>query len=314
MPYSKPWLSDIELVARLKNRGLKVDNDELCIQHLRRVGYYRLSGYLYPYRKIDPAIKDHRLDEFEDNTHFSDVIELYIFDKQLRLLALDALERIEIAVRVEIGHLLGEKDPFAHHNMDLLDRSFALKKGDFGYASWMFKYTGLVRQSSEPFIEHIKRKYGLPLPIWAAVEVWDFGALSLFYSGLKGNDRDQIAEKFKVPNGRAMTSWLRSLNFLRNVCAHHSRLWNRNMVESPRIKKLPEFKELLYFTENQKLITRSFSHFCLIQWFMKEICPRSQWGKRFCKHLSNFPVGHNGYRSLAEMGCPGDWKTWDLWK
>ncbi|WP_340138883.1 Abi family protein, partial [Vibrio vulnificus] len=76
---------------------------------------------------------------------------------------------------------------------------------------------------------HNKNKHGLPLPIWLACEVWGFGALSLLFAGMKEEDQDLISPKFGLSNGRVPAKWLRSRNYLRNVCAHHSRLWNRNV-------------------------------------------------------------------------------------
>ena len=84
------------------------------------------------------------------------------------------------------------------------------------------------------FIDHHKKKYGLPLPIWIASEVWDFGTLSHLFGGMREKEQDAIAERYGICNGCVFASWLRSLNYLRNVCAYHSRLWNRNMTDQPR--------------------------------------------------------------------------------
>ena len=129
----KPWRSFQEQLETLKARGLLVDNDSAALDYLRRIGYYRLSGYWYPLRMIDPIAsaaqrKPVRRDEFVPGSRFEDVVRLYVFDKKLRLLALDALERIEMAVRVDVAHLLGKRDPLAHLRADCLHGNFAKKK------------------------------------------------------------------------------------------------------------------------------------------------------------------------------------------
>ncbi|WP_051555212.1 Abi family protein [Legionella fairfieldensis] len=118
----------------MKSRGLEVTNDITALEYLRRLGYYRLSGYWYPCRKLIPlaeqqtkSLKPRRPDEFMPGARFQDTVALYVFDKKLRLLILDAIERIEVAFRVDIAYLLGERDPFAYTNPDLLHGHFTKK-------------------------------------------------------------------------------------------------------------------------------------------------------------------------------------------
>lgn len=128
----KPWLSFSDQLQQLRARGLEVEDPAAALDYLERVGYYRLSGYWYPLRTIDQASsaaqgRAVRLDSFVAGSRFEDVVRLYVFDKKLRLLALDALERIEMAVRVDIAHLLGQRDPGAHENPAFLHGNFAKK-------------------------------------------------------------------------------------------------------------------------------------------------------------------------------------------
>ena len=154
---------------------------------------------------------------------------------------LDALERIEIALRVDIAHLLGRLDTFAHTKPDKLHKSFANKTKGNGkltaFNAWNQKRIYVEARSKEDFVEHYKAKHGPDLPIWVAVETWDFGALSQLFAMMKVKHQTQIAMKYGVADWEAFQSWLRSLNYLRNICAHHSRLWNRNIVDQP---SLPE--------------------------------------------------------------------------
>ena len=128
----KPWLSFPDQLRQLQARGLQVDDSVAALDYLERVGYYRLSGYWYSLRNIDHASSTAlgravRLDSFVADSRFEDVVRLYVFDKKLRLLALDALERIEMAVRVDIAHLLGKRHPGAHESPACLHGNFAKK-------------------------------------------------------------------------------------------------------------------------------------------------------------------------------------------
>lgn len=296
---------------------MRVDNPAAALDYLERLGYYRLSGYWYPLRAIDQAAssaqgKAVRLDTFVPDSRFEDVVRLYVFDKKLRLLALDALERIEMAVRVDVAHLLGQRDPCAHENPVYLHGNFAKKliikgpdKGKTLHQVWLNKYGSLLnRARKEPFVVHHEQQYGA-LPIWAAIEVWDFGLLSKLFAGMQYADQQNIAARYGAPDGKALAQWLRSLNFIRNVSAHHSRLWNINVLE---LSPIPHGWPVGLNN------ARPFFYFCLMQQLLKVICPNSSWGQRFKSVLANdFPAVANRQISLAELGVFPGWEEWALW-
>ena len=313
----KPWLSFTDQLKQLQARGLQVDNPTAALEYLERIGYYRLSGYWYPLRAIDQAASTAqgravRTDNFVSGTRFEDVVRLYVFDKKLRLLALDALERIEMAVRVDVAHLLGQRDPSAHANPACLHGNFAKKlitkgpdAGKTQHQLWLAKYnTMLHRARREPFVAHHQQQYGA-LPIWVAIEVWDFGLLSKLFAGMQYADQQAIAAIYGAPDGKTFARWLRSLNFIRNVSAHHSRLWNINVLElSPVPSNWP--------TAIHR--AKPFFYFCLMQQLMKVICPNSSWGQRFMKLLAeDFPAVANQTISLADLGVFAGWEGWSLW-
>lgn len=313
----KPWSSFTEQLERLTSRGMEVDNNEGALSYLERVGYYRLSGYWYPFREGDlkkamEIGRPVRKDSFIKNSRFEDVVQLYIFDKKLRLLALDALERIEMAVRVDVAHLLGEKDPLAHEKPECLHGNFTKQpikkgadKGKIGHEIWLEKYRSFVaRSKKETFVQHNLKEYG-SLPIWVAIELWDFGLLSKLFAGMQHKDKQIIAEKYGAEDGEKFAQWLRSLNYLRNVSAHHSRLWNINVVERSSVPT--GWSEEL---SNK----RPFLYFCIMQQMMNVICPNSSWGKRFNEMLTvDFPMVENRAISLLDFGVVIGWDAWELW-
>ncbi len=315
MSYEKPWHSCEEMIVKLRERGLTITDDEKALSYLSRIGYYRLSGYWYSFRQQEEVDgKQIKLDSFKEGATFEQAVRLYVFDKKLRLLAMDALERIEIAFRVEIAHLLGEQDKFSYLNPDFFHESFSktLKPntGLTEHHTWLSKQAGLISRSKETFIKHNKKKHGLPLPIWISSEVWDFGALSFLYGGMKEADQDAIAAKFGLTNGRVLSTWLRSLNYLRNICAHHSRLWNLNVVEIP---KLPSKNEVLWvapFVEHDRLKSRPFLLFCITKHLMNTINPNSTWWARLTNLMhTELPDMAALGLDLNSMGVTEDWAT-----
>ena len=313
----KPWRSVQEQLEILKRRGLQVGNDAAALNYLRRIGYYRLSGYWYPLRVIDKAASERerkpvRLVEFVPDSRFEDVVKLYVFDKKLRLLAMDALERIEMAVRVDVAHLLGKVDPCAHENPDCLHGRFTKQKiskgkdrGRTGHEVWLEKYRQLLDRSRRlPFVAHHRETYGGRLPIWVAIEVWDFGLLSRFFAGMCHSDQQTIALRYGAQDGRTFAGWLRSLNFMRNVAAHHSRMWNINVLEVAPVPSgwphMPNAKPFLYF--------------CLMQKLLQTICPNSSWGQRLLALLrEEFPALPPAAAPLEDIGLCQRWGEWDLW-
>ncbi|MHB8116086.1 MAG: Abi family protein [Acidithiobacillus ferrivorans] len=313
----KPWRSFADQLQQLQARGLQVENPAAALDYIERLGYYRLSGYWYPLRAIDQAAsvahgKVVRLDTFAPDSRFEDVVRLYVFDKKLRLLALDALERIEMAVRVDVAHLLGRRDPRAHETSACLHGNFAKKlitkgpdKGKTQHQVWLAKYQSMLnRARREPFVVHHQQQYGA-LPIWAAIEVWDFGLLSKLFAGMQYADQQTIAAMYGAPNGQAFAQWLRSLNFIRNVSAHHSRLWNINVLDYSAVPAT---------WPGQLNSARPFFYFCLMQQLLGVICPNSSWGQRFKTLLADdFPAVANQHILLSDLGVFPGWEGWALW-
>jgi|TARA_B100000530_G_scaffold306518_1_gene230583 abortive infection bacteriophage resistance protein len=310
----KIWKSFDEQLELMKSRGLIIEDDVKALNYLERVGYYTLSGYWHPLRKScaeDPRVKKNI---FYDDSYFSDVIKLYVFDKKLRLIALDALERIEIALRVDISHQLGSHDPHAHHIPELLSSGFVNNKikkgrnaGKTGYEVWCEKYqSSLSNNSKKPFIKHYTENYER-LPVWVSSEIWDFGMLSRLYSGMKHKDKTIISNKYGAEHCGVMASWIISLNFVRNLCAHHSRLWNHNIVDRTREITNDDFLGSL----NK---SRIFVYFCIMQKMLNVICPNSTWGERFKSLLLEFNDIRSEKISLNSAGFVPGWEDAQLWQ
>ncbi len=171
--FNKPATTHAQQVALLQKRGMIIDDvakAEFSLQHLN---YYRLSAYWLPFEA------DHATHKFKPGTCFNDVLNLYSFDRELRLLVLDSIERIEVSVRsqwaYQIGHLHGSH---AHLNSQLFNSKY-----------WQSNLTTLskeVERSDETFIQHLKNTYNEQLPpVWAVCEVMSLGLLSRWFSSLE---------------------------------------------------------------------------------------------------------------------------------
>lgn len=305
----KEWKAFDEQIEILRARGMVVDDQEYARHFLKRVGYYRLSGYSYPFRKFAEG-GEGRISDFVEGSRFEDVVALYLFDRKLRLLALDAIERIELAIQVDIAYLIGNRDQFAHENPDELHGIFSRPSRSGGlsdHEEWLKDYQRQVRRARrKPFVEHNLNKYG-KLPIWVAIEVFDFGTLSKLYSGLKHQDKIRIEAQFGLNEGTRLKTWLRGLNFIRNTAAHHSRLWNCNVLE---VASVPRTKIQMHGLEN----SRSFLYFCIMQTMMRVICPQSDWGNRFKLLLETFPKVESGAVDVGQMGVVPGWENWAVWR
>ena len=322
MVYARPWQSFQQQLELLKSRGMQATDEPAALRYLERIGYYRLSAYWYPFRKFsihqDPATKVlvyQRQNEFEPNTQFIDSVNLYLFDKKLRLHVLDALERIEVALRVDIAYLLGQKDTFAYKNIGNFHPKFANKinrKSDTAeHQAWLAKYQSLCDRSKEDFVAHYLNKHGPDLPIWVAIELWDFGALSQLFAMMKVPDQSAIAIKYGVNDFKVFASWLRSLNYLRNLAAHHSRLWNRNVIDQP---KLPAEKTIAWcdeFIGKNDLIAKPFLLLAITNHLIKKVCPNTAWNTRVKTHLLNFPQLLSDKKlGIESIGVVQYWQDW----
>ena len=314
MQYSKPWLSLPNQLDLLKRRGLSVDDDAAAIECLHRNGYYRLSAYWYPFREL---VAGKRTDQFLPNSRFEDARKLYVFDKEFKLHLLDALERVEISVRVEMALVLGKRDTFALSNPGIFHPKFVNQrnaKGETKYQLWTQKYEKSVANAKDEFVKHYERKYGarLPLPVWIAIELWDFGLLSNLYSGLRVRHQDVIAQRFGVPERELMESWLHSLNYARNVIAHHGRLWNLHLGIPPKLPNLGTMPRLDHLQSLPLANTRIYSVCCILCHFSRVINPQSSWPQQLVTLLNNFPV--MPYANIQAMGFPHGWQNEALWK
>lgn len=222
MRYDKPPKTFSEQLEILKSRGLSIPDASAAEAFLGRTNYYRLTAYFISFQ--NPR------DVFVPGSTFEDVCRLYEFDRRLRIIASEALEIIEIAVRTRAAyHFAHEYEAFGHSDAD----NFNSDNYHFTHDAWLQRLHDDIEDSTEVFIGHYREKYeGFPLiPVWMAVEVMSFGGLSKFFSGMKHKDQKAIAACFGCA-AAYFGNWLHVFTRVRNICAHHAKLWNKSRVFS----------------------------------------------------------------------------------
>ncbi|MHB0928159.1 MAG: Abi family protein [Candidatus Nanopelagicales bacterium] len=291
----KGYLSYAQQVDLLEQRGMDVGDRDAAIEVLRRVNYYRLSGYWYPFRRGNG---DGREDTFYDGTRLSDVVGLYDFDARLRAATFAALSPVELAIRAVLGHELGRIDPCVH-----LDRSRlgAVARNGGNYPDWLASFEAELERSREDFVAHHHRKYRGRLPVWAAVELLDWGALSRLYTFSPRGVQDAVADACSL-SAPQLASWLKSLNIVRNTCAHHGRLFNRVHTLTPKLPDGNRHPDLGSTTNDW---SRTFGQLTLIQFLLD----RLQVGRRALlpAALKSYPVIK--IVPIGHMGAPKDWQS-----
>lgn len=312
--YTKKYLSVGEQLALLNARGMVTPDEELAKTYLQQIGYYRLSAYWHPFRKTqhfqDGQGRRQTIweDMFKHDTQFPTIVDLYVFDKRLRLLILDALERIEISLRSQIALTLGKHNPWAHRDTRYLNTQFATS-----HKEWLERCDREASRSKTDFANHFREKYpSSQFPIWIAVEMMDFGSLSILLNGLTPADKKTIALSYKITRPGIFISWVRTLSYMRNVCAHHARLWNIPLVIQPKLPPPKEFPEFTHWLSQGNSQTRLYGSLSIMQFLLKTVSPSTKWHERIKAHISTFPLTSNMLTSGA--GFPQGWDKEELWK
>jgi len=321
MAYAKPYLTIPQQLALIQSRGMHMTDIDKAAHALERIGYYRLSGFWHPFRLRTVAVTGTTKvvtvsDDFRPQSNFEAVVDLYVFDKKMRLHFMDVFERIEIALRVQISLLLGKVSPWAHRDPFALHGNFSKKRnptsGKTKHEVWLERTDAAFNESRAEFADHFRKKYpGDYPPIWIACEAWDFGAMSTLFNGLAKADQETIAIQYGITSFQIMESWLRCLNFARNCCAHHSRFWNRPLVIRPSWPSEIEAPKLFHIQSAGKALVRTYAVACLSKHMLDAINPTSSWGNRLKELCTAFP--QNPAISLAAAGFPADWEKQPLW-
>jgi abortive infection bacteriophage resistance protein len=292
--YTKPYLSYQSQLALLKSRGMQFADEEKALHLLKHIGYYRLSGYWYP------LLSDKENHIFKPDTDFETVCNLFKFDRELRRLIVFEMEKIETTVRARISHVLSTE--YGSFWMDDVTLFASPAKHQFT----LNRIGEELSRSDEDCILSFRSKYTNPFPpSFITLEITSFGALSCLYENLKsGSDKRAISVTFGLTD-KVFASWLHSFVCVRNVCAHHQRIWNRQLHIRPLFPRKPFNTWLI---DKNVSSDRMYFVLSMILYLLNTIDPSHD----FKQNLSSLFQRYPNVDSRA-MGFPLLWQTEPLW-
>lgn len=288
MKFNKVPKTIDEQIELLLSRGMIIRDKKKARDILTQINYYRLSAYWLPFEE------DHQNHIFKSKTDIEDVLNLYIFDCKLRLLVLDAIETIEVSCRTQWAYFMAHNHGSHSHLNVTLARNLS---------HWNSNIDSLkkeIERSKEVFIEHYRSKYTEPdlPPVWAVSEVMSLGSLSRWFTNLKPiNTRKQIASQYKI-NHQVLASFLQHLTEIRNISAHHSRLWNRKFTITFTFPNKPKaLAKQLNKVENRRL----FNTLVMCAYLLDIIDQNNSWRKQLVTLLEKHNI------NITLMGFPSNY-------
>jgi abortive infection bacteriophage resistance protein len=301
LTFSKPSLTYAQQIEHLRAKGLLIADAAVAEYWLRHVSYYRLSAYWLYFEHP----KDTAGPRFRSGTTFEAVTALYDFDRNLRRIVMRGTEHIEVALRGSWAYQLAHSGgPHAYLNASLYrDRR--------EFRSSRRKLQESAGRSAETYIDHYRTKYSDPKlpPVWMVAEMMSFGQLSRWYSNLRERAlRNRIAAPLGLPE-TVLVPLVRHVTDMRNICAHHGRLWNRGFLHPPKLAQKPNDLHASLDLGSVQAPAKLYNGLTTIAQVIRTVAPDSTWSKDLAALVETNPVG-----DFTSMGFPADWMTRPLWK
>ncbi len=294
--YAKQCTLPADLIPLLKGRGLRIDDEPQAVNYLTNIGYFRLSAYFRPLLK-EP--KDEH--NYKEDATFEKAMNMYRFDRKLRLLLFNEIEKIEVAIRsaivnnacVHFRTVFWMTDSRSFYNRNYFNKSLDHIETE-------------LSRTKEDFILHFRAKYSDQYPpAWMIAEILSLGDIKNVYKNLASKSlKKKIAGKFglTVP---VFDSWVDVLSNLRNLCGHHSRVWNRESGLIPADLKNPVHP---WIDASKTDFRRVYCRICMVKYFLFTVSPFNEFTQKIKNLIAAFPtVDPNA------MGFPVDWETEPIW-
>ena len=301
MRFSKPPLTVAAQIQLLRGRGMLMADVNRTERVLEHINYYRLRAYWLPFettRLIDPESAEHA---FAPNTQFDEVVGLYVFDRQLRVLLMEAIERVEIAIRTHWSQTLAQRyGSHAYLQADIFQNQRIQE-------SCLKSLDEELERSKETFVQHYRSKYSEPTrpPIWATCELLTLGQLSKWLNNVKlRSDRQAMAQHFGLDEV-VVCAFAHHLTHVRNLCAHHCRVWNRKLTLTMTLPKRPDALAKQFNAYEQR---RIYNSLVMLAWCIRVISPESTWSLRLRELLKTRKEAQ-----LKSMGVPAHWQDAPVW-
>lgn len=289
VPYTKPAKSPKDLVFQLKQRGLIIKDEERAERYLDNIGYYRLSAYMYPFLK-EPK----NAHQYKSDISFDQILRLYRFDKKLRVVLFNEIEKIEVAFRAAVVNTITY----------LTGDIFWMTNPTYVNAGTISLIQREYERSTEDFIAHFKSMYSNPYPpAWILSEILPFGNITWIFRELSISYKKTIARKFYL-HAPVLESWINIIALTRNSCCHHARVWNK--VNSIIPNNMSGMKRPWIDPGTDK--RRSYYNICIIKYFLDIISPNNDFKDKLLTLFAAFPE-----IDLRAMGFTSNWQSEPLW-
>lgn len=284
MEYDKNLKTIEEQINTLRIKGLIIDDESKLRKYLAHISYYHLSTYFKSFQ--DSAAN------FKKNTRFEDILNIYVFDKKLRLLLLDVLEIVEKSFKCKLAYKITVESNNSQWFSDM--NLFYDEKKYRKYILPILKKAKLSKDEGlrNYYVHNLAFNYP---PAWILIDSLTYGETVNLFRWLNIENRNKISRDY-VLDEKYLLSWMYGLSVLRNICAHHSRLWNRELFVGIK-KDAKLYKELF----NPKMNNRLYNYLVILQIMICKINPTSTWIERLIGLINEHWV-HTYY-----MGFPDNW-------
>ncbi len=291
--YNKPQISVSEQIRLLKSDGLAFADENRAQHILENISLFRLKSYLKPLRQHDKR-------SFKAGARFEDAYSLYKFDSELRKMLCSEFEKIEVSIRTRLSFTMSDTSGIYW----FIDADNFRDSGR--HATLVNKLRDELGRSDDDAIVRFKSIYSNEFPpSWMISEVSSFGTLSMIYRWLKAGHARRNLARFYGLSDTVMESWLHSIVYVRNICAHHSRLWNRRLSINailPRNTHLPFIKIPV---DNKRV----YYVMAIVLYFMQTVNPQNTFAIRLKALLLKYPKV-----DVRAMGFPAGWEQESLWQ
>ena len=278
----QPSMTIDEQVENLKGKGLVISDEEYAKKVLSEISYFRLI------KAYSLGLKE-KNGYYHDDVSFEQLVELYYFNASFRQITFKEIEKIEVALRCRISNFIAD----TYGVLGYCDeKNFKDKEYHATFINDVKEE--ISRNSRAPFVKNFKENYeGGQLPIYALVEILSFGTLSKFYKNMKNADKKQIARSFGI-GYTYFESWIESISYVRNICAHYGRIYNAKLSKTPMMYK--------QYSEAGIGNNRIFAVLLCI----KSILISDESWNHFVDKLQSM-IDKSNYVDISTMGFPDDW-------
>ena len=292
--FTKQASNSRDLLAKLQRQGLAVADQPKALQYLQYVGGYRLKGYWH--HVVDPLTN-----QFPAGYAFERIADRCEFDRELRSATIEAIDRLEVAIRSTIANYLSLR----HGPHWFLNSAIFKPTVKWGMGQMLQKIENEVKrdQKQKKFIAHYFKNHDDPYlpPSWSVCECVSFGLWSRTYEILRDpNDKKAISMKFAIDQPDVFRSWIHALTVLRNVVAHHGQLLKNKLGVAP----CNYTKQRITFPHNQHF----FAIATVIQYLLKETSLPNRWKTDLQEIFAKYPTVNT-----AEIGFQPNWETSPAW-